>query len=299
MNARSENPVARSRHSPTDTVDLAAATGPAPAVAPTPGRFVLVVDDEPNILAALQRLLRREPYTLLTAKDAAEALTILEGRSVQVVVSDYRMPGLTGTDLLREVQERWPDTIRIILTGYSEIRAIISAINDGAVYKFISKPWNDEEVKLHLRRAVEQADLRQENHRLTRELARQNAQLLELNRLLDERATDASAGQMLAQLLHESIGAGVLAIDADGLVVGGNRQACELLAPAGSPVIGMPARIVLPRPLFQTLGTLAESAEPEVSGRLEHHGRRLQWRARHCRLGNDPSGMVVTLWENL
>jgi CheY-like chemotaxis protein len=113
-------------------------------------RTLLLVDDEPSILKALQRLLRREGYTILTAESGQAALEILATHPAQVIVSDQRMPGMSGVELLSRVRELYPDTRRIILSGYSDISTLSDAINRGAIWKFIAKPWDDEVLKAEI-----------------------------------------------------------------------------------------------------------------------------------------------------
>lgn len=107
----------------------------------------------PNILSALRRLLRNEGYRILTASGGAEALDILARESVQVVMSDHRMPGMTGSDFLHRVRDLYPDSVRILLTGQADMEAVICAINDGAVFKFLPKPWSDTHLRDRLREA--------------------------------------------------------------------------------------------------------------------------------------------------
>lgn len=116
---------------------------------------LLLVDDEPNIINSLKRLLRREGYRILTAESGAEALELLAANTVQVIVSDHRMPGMSGVELLSRVRDLYPSTRRIILSGYSDIGTLTDAINRGAVWKFISKPWDDEELKTDVKHAFE------------------------------------------------------------------------------------------------------------------------------------------------
>src|SRR5450830_1115854 len=116
---------------------------------------VLCVDDEPSILSALRRVLRAEGCRLLTAQGGAEALAILATESVDVVVSDMRMPGMDGAQLLARVREEWPGTARILLTGYADMDATIAAINNGQIYRYIHKPWDEHELRLTVRQAAE------------------------------------------------------------------------------------------------------------------------------------------------
>ena len=108
---------------------------------------LLIVDDEENISAALNRLLRRDGYRILRAKSGAEGLALLAMNQVQVVLSDERMPGMSGTEFLSRVKAMYPDTIRIMLSGYTAVDAIIAATNSGAVFRFHAKPWNDEALR--------------------------------------------------------------------------------------------------------------------------------------------------------
>jgi len=110
-------------------------------------RTLLLVDDELPVLRALQRLFRPAGYQILTAQSGAEALALMAQQPVHVVLSDFRMPQMTGDKLLREVKELYPGTVRMILSGFADLNAVMSALNDGAVYKFLVKPWDNEELK--------------------------------------------------------------------------------------------------------------------------------------------------------
>jgi len=118
---------------------------------------VLIVDDEINITLSFQRLFRKEPYRILTANSGQQALEILETETVEVVVSDQRMPGMTGAELFTIIQQRYPHTIRLLLSGYTDFDALTYAINNGAISKFISKPWNRDELQQSLQQALVRA----------------------------------------------------------------------------------------------------------------------------------------------
>ncbi|QXD16384.1 response regulator [Rhodocaloribacter litoris] len=119
------------------------------------------------MLRSLRRVLRKEPYRVLTATSGTGALAILERHPVQVVLADQRMPDMTGTDLLREVRSRYPATIRIILSGYAEPHAIVAAINEAEVFRFLPKPWNDDDLRATLRAGFARWESRQATLRLT------------------------------------------------------------------------------------------------------------------------------------
>ena len=106
---------------------------------------VLLVDDEPDILFSLTGLLRRE-FELFTAESARDALKILEERPIDVVMTDQRMPEMTGVEMLSQVRTRYPDTIRIVFTGYADIKAVVDGINTGGLYRYVTKPWDPDDL---------------------------------------------------------------------------------------------------------------------------------------------------------
>jgi class 3 adenylate cyclase len=145
---------------------------------------LLLVDDEENILKALRRLFMEEGYEILTALNGEEALRQIDGSKMSLVISDHRMPGIQGVDLLKKIKELSPATICILLTGTADLRTAIEAINSGSVYRYIAKPWDDRECKLIVKEALHTHDVEEENRRLEREVRRQNTKLTELNRNL-------------------------------------------------------------------------------------------------------------------
>lgn len=147
---------------------------------------VLLVDDEESILNSLRRLLRSQPYEVVLASGGAQALEIMATRPIDLVMSDARMPGMDGATLLAEVHRLYPTTSRILLTGYADLTTIIKAINDGQIHRYISKPWNDEELQLVLQQTLE-------HQRLERLTLEQNDQLKALNATLEKRVTARTA----------------------------------------------------------------------------------------------------------
>ncbi|MFH1577459.1 MAG: response regulator [Candidatus Omnitrophota bacterium] len=139
---------------------------------------ILLLDDEENILNALMRLLRsegRQIYTAGTANDAWEKLKEVGG--VDLIISDNRLPDISGIDFLLKVRRLYPDTIRILITGYPGLDSAVEAINKGQVYRYIPKPWENEELKLIVKQSLDYYDVMKDNHALLR-IARQQAELL-------------------------------------------------------------------------------------------------------------------------
>ena len=147
---------------------------------------LLFVDDEESVLSSLQRIFLEENYRIITATSADKALAILNCERVHLIISDHRMPGVTGAELLKEIKQRWPETIRIMLTGYADVQSIMGAVKDGAVYKFITKPWNDEDLRLTVSLALQQYVIMQENRQLKEITRKQQLKIRNYAGLFDE-----------------------------------------------------------------------------------------------------------------
>jgi response regulator RpfG family c-di-GMP phosphodiesterase len=148
---------------------------------------ILCIDDEPNILASLVRVCRPHGYVVTTATSGDDALAMLEREPVDIVISDMRMPGMDGTAVLEQVRARWPDTVRLLLTGHSDIDATIGAINRGEIHRYIGKPWNEAELLLIVRQALERKSLEGHKRRLEALARKQNGELKALNATLEQR----------------------------------------------------------------------------------------------------------------
>ena len=206
---------------------------------------VLCVDDEENILHSIKRLLRKEGYGLLTASSGVEALKILEENNVHLVLSDQRMPQMSGTEFLAEVKEKYPDVIRIILTGYTEIDSITESINKENIYKFFLKPWNDQNLKLEIGKALEQYDLIRTNKMLHKKVLEQNEELKRINENLEEliqkRTEELEIQNHALELSHvilEDLPVPLIGISVEGMIVLINRQAQSLSKSGKSIEIG-------------------------------------------------------------
>jgi diguanylate cyclase (GGDEF)-like protein/PAS domain S-box-containing protein len=208
---------------------------------------LLLVDDEENIVAALRRLLRAEGWLVLGATSAEQALQLMARHEVDVILSDQRMPGMTGVELLRRARVLCPDTVRLVLSGYTELQAITDAINEGAIYKFLAKPWDDAQLRSHLRDAFALKEMADRNRRLDLEVQHANRELAELNRRLQalleaQRAQNRREvdSREATQELLDALPVPVFGIDDEGLLVFVNAPARTLCAADGD-VLGRPA----------------------------------------------------------
>jgi len=190
---------------------------------------VLFVDDEVNILKALQRLLRHEEMNVLCAPRATEALEMLERTGIQVVVTDQRMPEMTGVDLLSKVRERQPEIVRMLLTGYTEMDVAVDAINRGQIYRLITKPWNDDELRATIRQAFDHWDLKNEIKRLNQVTREQNFRLQDMNRNLEAKVRERTKQliakhQELRRAYVQTVGALAEAVDAKDAYTRGHSE---------------------------------------------------------------------------
>ena len=193
---------------------------------------ILFVDDEENILHSLIRLLRKEGYRILTATCGADGLEMLKEHDVHLVVTDQRMPGMSGTEFLAKVKENYPEIIRIVLSGYTEVDAITESINKGHIYKFMLKPWNDQNLKLEIKQALEQYELMQVNKTLHEKLIEKNAELKKINEnlemLVKERTKDFEIQNQaleLSRAILEDLPIPVMGISSEMMIVLINRKA--------------------------------------------------------------------------
>ena len=234
----------------TDNTPLipAEAAAPAPSRPPAPPAepwTVLCVDDEPSILSALKRVLRAEDCKVLQAGSGAQAIAALEQHPVDVVVSDMRMPGMDGAALLAQVRARWPATARILLTGYADMKATVAAINEGQIYRYIHKPWDETELRLTVRQAAERRQLERERDRLQALTSAQNEELKALNTGLEQRVQERTselrqANDQLRRNYLTSIKIFSSVMELRSGVLAGHGKRCANLARKVAVTMGLP-----------------------------------------------------------
>ncbi|MFT5532696.1 MAG: PAS domain S-box-containing protein/diguanylate cyclase (GGDEF)-like protein [Burkholderiaceae bacterium] len=215
-------------------------------------RTLLLVDDEVNMVASLKRLLRRDGYRILTAHNGAEGLAILAEHPVDVILSDQRMPGMTGVEFLSIAKTRFPHTIRLVLSGYTELQSVTDAVNEGAIYKFLTKPWDDIKLRGHIQEAFHRKELADDNRRLERQvytvnlgLAAANRQQQELLGLRQEQiARDASSLHIVREAMQH-VPMPVMAIDDNDMIAFVNDAAAQSLRQRGI-LLGGDVRYLLP-----------------------------------------------------
>lgn len=146
---------------------------------------IMIVDDEPANLRTLERLFRQD-YQVVTALSGAEALTLLEQHDVALLISDQRMPAMTGIELMMKTVALRPQMVKVLLTGYTDVEALIDAINSGLVYRYLTKPWNNSDLRLTVSRALEHYEMVKAKHLLGMENQRLRVRLKEIGELASE-----------------------------------------------------------------------------------------------------------------
>ncbi|MDD3353191.1 response regulator [Zoogloea sp.] len=241
---------------------------------PIPRKTLLLVDDEDNILSSLRRLLRRDGYTILTASGGQQGLEILAANPVDVIVSDQRMPGMTGVEFLRKAKDMVPDTVRMVLSGYTDLQSVTNAINEGAIYKFLTKPWDDAMLRANIEEAFRRKALADDNRRLGAELQQANQELARMNErlksVLAEQERRLGLDEAALSMTQEALAVmplPVIGVDPGGMIAFCNRAA-EALFSEQPRLLGQDAVDVLPADFHPLLSAGEGKAEILCGTRL-------------------------------
>jgi len=268
-------------------------------------RTLLLVDDEENIVRSLVRLLRRDGYKILTANSGKQGLEVLKQNEVGVILSDQRMPEMSGSEFLGKVKELYPDTVRLVLSGYTDLTSVTDAINRGAIYRFLTKPWDDELLRANIEEAFQYQELTKENTRLTSELKRANELLEGENRdLVSDLEEKMEVLQInlraleISQEILEQLPVAVLGIGDDGMVAVANIKAHQYLKSENSGLVGRTASEILPPELarFCQIDKASDAAHVQLF-QLEG-GRTASVYCNRLSGASDGKGSILVLSEN-
>lgn len=265
-----------------------------------PPYSILVVDDEQRTLNSLQGLLRRD-YSVFVASSGAEAISILAARPIHVILSDQRMDTMSGADLLCDVRERHPSTIRMLMTGYSDTEAIMRAVNQGQIFGYIAKPWKVEDLLLTIQQATNHWEALESNRRLTDELRKANE---DLERKVDERTRELNALENFKESIITSLQSGLMVVSRQGII--------ETINPAGASIFGAPVEDLRRKPLdanavsanFKAAveQTLAQQGNLEFQELVHDRGGELQYigfGTSLLKMPDDPLWGVVVIYRDV
>ncbi|MDH4284270.1 MAG: response regulator [Gallionellaceae bacterium] len=269
-------------------------------------RTLLLVDDEENIISALTRLLRRGGYRILSASSGKEGLALLEQNEVGVIISDQRMPEMTGTEFLSKVKELYPDTVRIVLSGYTELKSVTDAINQGAIYKFLTKPWEDDLLCTNVDEAFRHYEMKQENVRLELELRKANEELQLINQGLEQIVEERIDENMrnlgvlqVSQEVLEHLPVAVIGIGEDGIIVIANQMAQQIFGSGGTrSLLGEEAKEILPQELITDI-RMGEDAQGKGKNFSLADGREFYCQCKHTGLHSQSNGIVLSCIPNV
>ena len=239
-------------------------------------RAILCVDDETHIIAALKRLLRQEDYVVYTAESGEEGLASLEKHPAQIVLSDQRMPQMTGIEFLQKVKELYPDTIRVVLSGYADAHMIVESINQGEVYRFLGKPWNDDELKTVIRQCFEHYDILKQNSQLIEQTRVQNEELHKLNDKLEEMVEERTRSLQHSQEVLENLPVGVIGISREGMLILTNRAAQQIVPSLRLMVPGTDMDGNIPGALKEAVLARMEDGSPSEIQKTEWDGKMMK-----------------------
>ena len=222
---------------------------------------LLIIDDEEEVVKSLKRNFRKK-YQVHIATNAEKGYRLIQQFPVRVVISDQRMPGMKGTELFKKLKQERPDVVRLILTGYSDIDAIISAINDGSIFRYITKPWNPDEIDQIVREAFELYELRASNRRLLHELKDANTtlevkvdqrttELAQINERLTQEVIDRKKVEATVreskenlQVILDCVRTGIIIVDSESLIIlYANLTAAEMAGIPRHDIIGQCYRV--------------------------------------------------------
>lgn len=242
-----------------------------------PQRVLLLVDDEQNVISAVRRMLRGDGYHILTANSGQEGLDVLAKNKVDVILSDQRMPGMTGVEFLRSVKTLHPETVRIVLSGFTELQSVTDAVNEGAIYKFLTKPWDDTLLRGHISEAFRHKEMADENRRLALEVQGANHRLAQANRQLGDalqmQSQQITRDEITLNIVREAllhVPVPMLGIDEDAMVAFANVAAQRLFADSGS-ILGTDAADSIPD-LFDVVQKIAEGENSSIRIASEDFG---------------------------
>lgn len=248
---------------------------------------LLCVDEDRNILNALKRQLRNEDFRLLTADSTDQGLELLAKESIQVVMVDQLMPGISGVEFLRQVKEKYPRTVRIVLSGFADIATILDAINQGEIFRFLPKPWEDEELRTTVRQCFEHFRLLAKTEILLAQVKRQYLELQVVNQHLEEAMALRTQVLQMTQSIIQHLPIPILGVSEDGVLVMLNSLALKRMSVISPVTLGDSLDEFLPQPI--------QSHIEEIMATQSLDNALIEWPQGNCWLQTIPFKLAGSL----
>lgn len=265
---------------------------------------ILIVDDELNVIRSLKRLFRKENYRIITAGSALEGLEIARSNSVDMIISDQRMPGVSGIEFLSKIRDEFPRIIRMILSGYTDIQTVTSAINEGNVYKFILKPWDDNNLLDAVREAFRLRGLQDENEVLNKEIRKKNEELTVINRTLEsevEKRTKKIIAQSedlkLASDILNSLPVAVVCADIDRKIVFTNSFANILFSVKNESINGLFIQSIFNDDVVDVFSATIDLGLPQSASVTRHDLYQFGLKSTPIITGEEISMVILSFYE--
>jgi len=222
---------------------------------------VLCVDDEENVLRALQRSFRKEMFNVFVASSGQEGLKILENLAVHLIIADFRMPEMNGVEFLAEARKIQPDAIRMLLSGYASIDMVTKAVNESGIYRLLTKPWDEIELRQEVNLALQHWELVQRNRKLNKKIEEQLLELKSMNRqledIVEERTREILIKNQALELSHQildNLPTAVMGVATEKYIVYLNKEAAELFQKQAMNPIGKTVDEIFPEEISQIIG---------------------------------------------
>ena len=268
--------------------------------APTLANTLLLVDEETDVLNALRRLLQQDGYDILSAGSGEAGLHILHERTVDVILSEQRMSGMSGDEFLHQAKILQPDSVRMLLTGDLEIQSVARTVNKGAVYKFLTKPWDDDQLRATVAEAFVYKGLCDHNRHLAQTLAEANQNLFasnqHLQQLLEEKQYRIQLGEKVLKVLHEVtqlVPLPLLGVDDNGMIASANEAAQKLFGAHTLLLGGQISTLLSPKLLHSIAENEHDGKDEDIPPFIAADGKLYTLLCRPLGLRSQASGKLI------